>query len=476
MTEDKQQTNKSEAPSPSERARERLLRLVVLGGGESGVGTAVLAQKKGFDVFLSDKGKIKDKYKDVLSKNNIDWEEEQHTEALILNADEVVKSPGIPDKAELIKALHKKGIPVISEIEFAGRYTNAKKICITGSNGKTTTTLLIHHILKKAGLNVALGGNVGKSFAMLVAENACDPAKKDFDCYVLELSSFQLDGMFDFKADIAILLNITPDHLDRYNYEMQNYVDSKFRIIRNQTENDAFVYCIDDEVIAQELKKRKINAKQFPFSIKQKVELGAYLDENNQLVINTNNTNPLFMTIQELALQGKHNIYNSMAAAVSAKLVEIRKETIRESLSDFHNIGHRLEVVGNVHGIEFINDSKATNVNSTWYALESMTNPVILILGGVDKGNDYSLLNELVKEKVKAIICLGADNNKIIKAFGGMVETIVEAGSAKEAVAHGYRIGKKGDTVLLSPACASFDLFEDYEDRGTQFKQAVRAL
>lgn len=451
-------------------------RLVVLGGGESGVGTAVLGLKKGFDVFLSDKGKIKDKYKEVLSKYEIKWEEEQHTEALILNADEVVKSPGIPDKAELIKALHKKGVPVISEIEFAGRYTKAKKICITGSNGKTTTTLLIHHILLKAGLNVGLGGNIGKSFAMLVAENACEPGKKDLDYYVLELSSFQLDGMFDFKADIAVLLNITPDHLDRYNYELQNYTDSKFRIIQNQTAQDAFVYCIDDEVIAKELSKRVIESKQYPFSIKQKVEQGAYLDENNQLIINPNKTNPLFMTIQELALQGKHNIYNSMAAAVSTKLVEIRKETIRESLSDFHNIAHRLEVVGNVHGIEFINDSKATNVNSTWYALESMTNPVILILGGVDKGNDYSMLTPLVKEKVKAIICLGADNNKIIKAFTGVVDTIMEARSAKEAVDQSYRLGKKGDTVLLSPACASFDLFDDYEDRGTQFKQAVRSL
>jgi UDP-N-acetylmuramoylalanine--D-glutamate ligase len=293
---------------------------------------------------------------------------------------------------------------------------------------------------------------------------------------VLELSSFQLDGMFDFKADIAVLLNITPDHLDRYNYEMQNYVDSKFRIIQNQTENDEFIFCIDDEIIAKELAKKIIKAKQYPFSIKQTVDQGAYLNENNQLVINTNNSNPLFMTIQELALQGKHNIYNSMAAGVTSKLVGIRKEAIRESLSDFHNIGHRLEVVGNVHGIEFINDSKATNINSTWYALESMNNPVILILGGVDKGNDYSMLNELVKEKVKAIICLGADNKKIIKAFGGMVETIMEANTAKQAVAQAYKLGKKGDTVLLSPACASFDLFEDYEDRGTQFKDAVRGL
>jgi len=444
-------------------------RLVILGGGESGVGTAVLAQKKGYEVFLSDKGKIKEKYKNVLSKYKISWEEEQHTETLILNADEVVKSPGIPEKTEMVKALVAKNIPVISEIEFAGRYTDAKKICITGSNGKTTTTLLTYHMMKKAGLNVGLAGNVGKSFAMQVAE-------EDYDYYVLELSSFQLDGMFEFKADIAILLNITPDHLDRYDYKLEKYAGSKFRIVQNQTELDAFIYCIDDEVTMNTIKTKNIKAKQYPISIKQELEKGAYLKENNQLVINTNNTNPLFMTIQELALQGKHNVYNSMAAGVTGKLIDIRKETIRESLSDFHNIDHRLEVVGNVHGIEFINDSKATNVNSTWYALESINNPVILILGGVDKGNDYSMLNDLVKAKVKAIICLGTDNKKIIRAFGGMVETILEAKSAKEAVAQSYKLGKKGDTVLLSPACASFDMFENYEDRGTQFKQAVKAL
>ncbi|MDQ3046310.1 MAG: UDP-N-acetylmuramoyl-L-alanine--D-glutamate ligase [Bacteroidota bacterium] len=467
MNEKNHNQNES-ASSPLESAGLRL-RLVILGGGESGVGAAVLAQKKGFEVFLSDKGKLKDKYKDVLSKYGIDWEEEQHTESLILNASEVVKSPGIPDNAELIKKLLQRKIPVISEIEFAGRYTNAKKICITGSNGKTTTTLLTYHMMKKAGLNVGLAGNVGQSFAMQVAEN-------DFDYYVLELSSFQLDGMFEFKADIALLLNITPDHLDRYDNKLENYADSKFRVIRNQTEEDAFIYCMDDEETAKGVASRNIMAKQYPFSIKQTVEQGAFLNENKQLVINTNNTNTLFMTIQELALQGKHNIYNSMAAGVTGKLVDIRKESIRESLSDFHNIDHRLEMVGNVHGIEFINDSKATNVNSTWYALESMNNPVILILGGVDKGNDYSMLNDLVKEKVKAIICLGADNKKILKAFGEMVDTILEANSAKEAVAHAYKLGKKGDTVLLSPACASFDLFENYEDRGTQFKQAVRAL
>jgi len=447
-------------------------RLVVLGGGESGVGTAVLAQKKGFDVFLSDKGSIKDKYKEVLLKYGIKWEEGQHTAELILNADEVVKSPGIPDKAELIKKLHNKNIPVISEIEFAGRYTTAKTICITGSNGKTTTTLLTYHILKNAGVNAVLAGNVGKSFAMLVAEE--DKSKVDY--YVLELSSFQLDGMFSFRANIAILLNITPDHLDRYDYEMQNYVDSKFRIIQNQTEDDAFIYCIDDEIIKKELPKKNIKAQQYPISIQQKVEQGACLIENNQLSININNTNPLIMTIQELALQGKHNMYNSMASGVAAKLIGIRKNAIRESLSDFHNIEHRLEIVGNVHGIEFINDSKATNVNSTWYALESMNNPVILILGGVDKGNDYSILKDLVKQKVKAIICLGTNNEKIMRAFKGVVDTITEAKSAKDAVGQAYKLGKKGDTVLLSPACASFDLFEDYEDRGMQFKEAVRCL
>jgi UDP-N-acetylmuramoylalanine--D-glutamate ligase len=443
-------------------------RLVILGGGESGVGAALLGKKKGFDVFLSDMGTLKDKYSEVLLKNEIPFEHGKHSAPLILNADEVIKSPGIPDTAPLVKQLREKGVSVISEIEFAARYTNAKKICITGSNGKTTTTLLIHHMMKKAGLNAGLAGNVGKSFALQVAE-------ENYDYYVLELSSFQLDGMFEFRADIAILLNITPDHLDRYEYKLENYAESKFRITRNQREEDSFIYCADDEVTLETMKRVPIKATQYPFSIKKKIEKGAYL-ENEQLHINTNNTNPLSMTIQELALQGKHNIYNSMAAGVTGKLVDIRKESIRESLSDFHNIDHRLELVGNVHGIEFINDSKATNVNSTWYALESMNNPVILILGGVDKGNDYSMLNDLVKEKVKAIICLGTDNKKIIKAFGGIISTILEAHSAKEAVAHAYKIGKKGDTVLLSPACASFDLFENYEDRGTQFKQAVRAL
>lgn len=446
-------------------------RLVILGGGESGVGAAVLGKKKGYEVFLSDKGKLQKKYKNVLSKYKIKWEDGKHSEEKILNATEVVKSPGIPEKVELIQKLLKKKIPVISEIEFAGRYTKAKKICITGSNGKTTTTLLTYHILKKGGLNVGLAGNVGKSFAMQVAT-------KKYDYYVLELSSFQLDGMFEFKADIAVLLNITPDHLDRYDYKIKNYAMSKFRIIQNQTAKDAFIYCLDDEITMKMIKKEKIKikAKQYPISLTKKVQRGAYLNRNNQINIITNKTNPLLMTLQELALQGKHNTYDSMASGVSAKLVGIRKETIRESLSDFHNIEHRLEMVGNVHGIEFINDSKATNVNSTWYALESMNNPVILILGGVDKGNDYTMLIPLVKSKVKAIICLGADNKKIIKSFEKVIDTIIEAKTAKEAVAHSYKLGKKGDTVLLSPACASFDLFENYEDRGEQFKQAVRAL
>ena len=444
-------------------------RLVILGGGESGVGAAVLGRKQGYEVFLSDKGKLKDKYKDVLSQYDIQWEEEKHTESLVLNADEVVKSPGIPDKAEMVVKLKSKGIPVISEIEFAGRYTDAKMICITGSNGKTTTTMLAYHILKKAGLNVGLGGNVGKSFAMQVAES-------NFDYYVLELSSFQLDGMYDFKADIAILLNITPDHLDRYDYKMENYAASKFRIAQNQNESDAFIYCADDAETAAGVEKRKnmLKAKLYPFSIKNKVEEGAYLNDN-ELIININN-NPLSMSIHELALQGKHNIYNTMAAGIAARLVELRKDVIRESMSDFQNVEHRLEFVAKVHGIEFINDSKATNVNSTWYALESMTSPTIWIVGGVDKGNDYDALKDIVKSKVKAIVCLGLDNSKIIKAFEGTVETIVEAQSAEEAVKKAYYLGKQGDTVLLSPACASFDLFENYEDRGMQFKTAVRGL
>jgi len=445
----------------------KMKRLVILGSGESGVGAAVLGLKKGLDVFVSDKGSIKDKYKDVLSKYGIQWEEGIHSEDRILAADEIVKSPGIPDKAPIVQKLKAADVSVISEIEFAGRYTNAKTICITGSNGKTTTTLLTYHILQKAGLKVGLAGNVGKSFALQVAEN-------DFDVYVIELSSFQLDGMYKFKADVAVLLNITPDHLDRYNYDMQQYVDSKFKVIQNMGPEDAFIYCDDDEVIRKELEMRTIKAQCYPFSIKHEIRQGACL-VGNEMMININ-PNPQSMSIEELALQGKHNIYNSMAASVASKLFDIRKESIRESLSDFHNVEHRLEHIGKVHGIDFINDSKATNVNSTWYALESMSQPVIWIVGGQDKGNDYSQLTELVKEKVKAIVCLGVDNKKIIKAFEGVVETIVETSSAMEAVKASYRLGKKGDVVLLSPACASFDLFENYEDRGHQFKAAMRSL
>jgi UDP-N-acetylmuramoylalanine--D-glutamate ligase len=442
-------------------------RLVILGAGESGTGTAVLAKQKGYEVFVSDKSAIKQKYKDVLLNLGIEWEELQHTEDFILNADEVVKSPGIPPTVSMIQKIKAKGIPVISEIEFAGRYTNAKMICVTGSNGKTTTATLIHHILHKAGYNVALGGNVGHSFAKLVSENK-------YEYFVLELSSFQLDDMFTFRANVAVITNITPDHLDRYEYKLENYAASKMRIIQNQTPEDALIWCLDDEVSAREIASRRIIARQFPFSIQKEIKEGAYLS-NNQITINANN-NPLTMNIEELALQGKHNAYNSMAAGIAARLVEVRKETIRESLSDFQSVEHRLEPVGRINNIDWVNDSKATNVNSTWYALESINAPVVWIVGGVDKGNDYSQLFELVQAKVHSIVCLGTDNSKIIAAFGDKVENIVEAGSAQEAVNLSYRLAKKGDTVLLSPACASFDLFENYEDRGRQFKNAVRSL
>jgi UDP-N-acetylmuramoylalanine--D-glutamate ligase len=443
---------------------------VILGSGESGIGSAILAQAKGFSVFVSDKGLIKEKYKSQLIENNIAFEEGVHSEDLILNAIEIIKSPGIPDKADLVVKAKEKNIPVISEIEFAGRYTNAKTICITGSNGKTTTTLLTYHILKKAGYNVGLGGNVGKSFAYQVA-------KENFDYYVLELSSYQLDGMYDFKADIAVLLNITPDHLDRYEYKFENYVASKFRITQNQTKNDAFIYCADDAVMQEFMKHHPIKAQLIPFSIKKTIEgNGAFLNENEIILNYNNNPKPLTLTIEQLALAGKHNVYNSMAASLAARIVDIRKDIIRESLEDFENAEHRLEFVASINGIEFINDSKATNVNSTWYALESMQKPTVLILGGQDKGNNYEELVDLVKEKVKAIVCLGVDNKKIIKAFKGTVETIVEASSAVEAVAMSYKLASKGDAVLLSPACASFDMFQNYEDRGVQFKSAVRGL
>jgi len=445
-------------------------KIAVLGGGESGVGSAILAIQKGFEVFVSDKGFFKQQYKNILNDNQILFEEGMHSEEKILEAQEVIKSPGIPDKSELVMKLKQKNIPVISEIEFAGRYTNAKTICITGTNGKTTTTMLTYHILKKAGYNVGLAGNVGKSFAYQVAT-------ENYDYYVLELSSFQLDGVFDFKADIAILLNITPDHLDRYDDKFENYITSKFRIGRNQTANDYFIYCADDEVITNYMKSWNSDAQKIPFSIKTTIEgRGAYLNEN-QLTLNYKpNQNPLIMTIEQLALQGKHNVYNSMASSLAARIIEIRKDIVKESLQDFQGIEHRLEFVATVNGIEFINDSKATNINSAWYALETMQKPIIWICGGQDKGNDYSELSDLVKTKVKAIVCLGKNNKKIISAFKDVVDIIVETDNASDAVASSYKLAKKGEVVLLSPACASFDLYENYEERGLQFKAAVRSM
>lgn len=458
------------APSPLESAGLRPvgMRLVVLGAGESGVGAAILAQKQGFDVFVSDFGSIKEAYQLELESYQIPFESAQHTEELILNADEVVKSPGIPDKAPIIKKLKEKGISIISEIEFAGRYSNAKMICITGSNGKSTTTLLTYHILKNAGLNVGLGGNIGKSFAKQVA-------LESFEYYVLEISSFMLDNMYKFKAHVAVLLNITPDHLDRYDYQMANYVASKFRITQNLTPQDHFIYCDDDIEIANFLASADVKAQHHPFSIMHKTLNGACLQQNN-LTIQLTNSDQFDMSIQDLALQGKHNVHNSMASGITAKVLEIRNETIRESMGNFKNIEHRLEHVANISGISFINDSKATNVNSTWYALESINTDIVLIMGGVDKGNDYNMLLDLVRSKVKAIVCLGKDNKAIHDAFEDEVEVIVNTFSAREAVEVAYHLAKKGNTVLLSPACASFDLFKSYEDRGNQFKAAVKEL
>lgn len=444
-------------------------RLVILGAGESGVGAAMLAKKQGFEVFVSDFGPIADRYKNKLDALGVQYEEKQHTADLILNAAEVIKSPGIPSTAPIVKSLAKQNVPVISEIEFAKRYTNAKTICITGSNGKSTTTMLTYHILKNAGVNVGLGGNIGQSFAAQVA------SEEVFDWYVLEISSFMLDDMFEFKADIAVLLNITPDHLDRYEYKLEKYAASKMRIIQNQTENDVFIYCADDEETQKILKKTSLKPKRYPFSIRSKIEVGAYL-EDTTLHINTNLQEPLTMSISELALQGKHNIYNSMASGIVGKVLELRNETIRESMGDFKNIEHRLEFVAKISDVTYINDSKATNVNSTWYALESVGNDVVLILGGVDKGNDYGMLKDLVRSKVKAIVCLGKDNKRIHEAFEDDVEIIVNTFSAHEAVQVAYHLAKKGNTVLLSPACASFDLFKNYEDRGNQFKAAVKEL
>jgi UDP-N-acetylmuramoylalanine--D-glutamate ligase len=444
--------------------------IVILGAGESGVGAALLAQKEGYAVFVSDFGPIADHYKKDLEHAAISFEENGHSEERILTASEVVKSPGIPDKAPIIKKLIENKIPILSEIEFAGRYSKAKMICITGSNGKSTTTMLTYHILKNAGLNIGLAGNIGKSFARQVAF-------ENFDYYVLEISSFMLDNMYDFKADIAVLLNITPDHLDRYDYKMENYSDSKFRIIQNQKQGDVFIYCADDEETQKGLLKHQINADAFPFSIEKILDHGAFLqDDQINITLHHNNQESFTMSIKDLALQGKHNIYNSMASGIVAKVLELRNETIRESMASFTNIEHRLEHVARISGIDFINDSKATNVNSTWYALESMPGEVVLILGGVDKGNDYNMLKDLVKSKVKAIVCLGKDNKRIHEAFEDDVEVIVNTFSANEAVQIAYHLATKGNTVLLSPACASFDLFKNYEDRGNQFKKAVKEL
>ncbi len=442
-------------------------RLVILGGGESGVGTAILGKKKGYDVFVSDFGKIKENYREVLIINGIQWEDEQHTEKLILNADVVMKSPGIPDKAPIIKKLVEKQIPVISEIEFASQFTNAITIGITGSNGKTTTTMLTYHLLKQGELNVGLGGNIGKSFAWQVAE-------ENYDVYVLELSSFQLDGIINYKPHIAIITNISPDHLDRYEYKYENYIESKFRITRNQTEEDYLIYDADDEAIQNWLQNNKVKAQLIPFSISKSVENGAFLN-NNTMEININEEEFLMETTQ-IALEGKHNMKNAMAATSVAQLMKIRKQTIRESLSNFQGVEHRLEKVLKIQNVLYINDSKATNVNATFFALDSMTTPTVWILGGVDKGNDYTELMALVNEKVKAIICLGVENKKIIDAFGNIVDMMVEVDNMHDAVNTARHIAEKGDTVLLSPACASFDLFQNYEDRGNQFKREVRNL
>lgn len=440
--------------------------IVILGAGESGVGAALLAQAKGYAVFVSDKGTIKPPYEKELIRNEIEFEAGKHSNERILKADLIIKSPGIPETVNLVQTAIQKGIPVISEIEFAGWFTSKKIIGITGSNGKTTTTLWIHHILKKAGVKASVAGNVGDSLARQVVED-------EADVYVVELSSFQLDGIERFKPDIAILLNITPDHLDRYAYNMQNYANSKFRIIQNLSEKDWFIYNADDPIISKEIEKRNITAQLAPFSLEKEEGMTAYV-KNNQITINLKPS--ITMSIHDLSLKGKHNTQNSMASGIAAKILEIRKENIRESLSDFKNVEHRLEYVAKVNGIEFINDSKATNVNSAWFALESMSNPTVWVVGGVDKGNDYDTLLPLVKEKVKAIVCLGKDNQKIIDAFSGVVDEIVEATTARDAVAYSYRFAKDGETVLLSPACASFDLFESYEDRGAQFKRAVRSL
>lgn len=441
-------------------------RIVILGAGESGTGAAILAQKKGFDTFVSDSSLIKDKYKEMLDERNIPWEEGHHTEELILNADEVIKSPGIPNNAPLILKLKDKGTPIISEIEFAGRYTNAKMICITGSNGKTTTTSLIYHIFKKAGLNVGLAGNIGQSLALQVAE-------KNYDYYIIELSSFQLDNMYDFRANIAVLMNITPDHLDRYDYEMQNYVDAKFRIIQNQTDDDAFIFWMDDPIIQRELSKYREHGHYYPFAEHKEEGAAAYIDQDKIVFVEPIAFN---MEQEELALTGTHNMYNSMAAGISANLAGIKKECIREALQDFQGVPHRLEKVCRVRGVEYINDSKATNVNSCWYALQSMKTKTILILGGKDKGNDYNEIADLVREKCSGLIYMGLHNEKLHQFFDPFGLPVADVQSMKDAVQAAYQMAQKGETVLLSPCCASFDLFKSYEDRGDQFKECVRNL
>ncbi|RIV73962.1 UDP-N-acetylmuramoyl-L-alanine--D-glutamate ligase [Flagellimonas aequoris] len=444
-----------------------MARLVVLGGGESGVGTAILGLKKGFEVFVSDKGEIKDKYKEVLEHFGIEWESGQHTEAKILNADMVMKSPGIPDKVPLIKELVAKGIPVISEIEFASRYTDATIIGITGSNGKTTTTMMTYHLVKEGGLNAGMAGNIGDSYAKMVAE-------QDFDHYVLEISSFQLDGIVDFKPHVAVITNITPDHLDRYEYKFENYIASKFRIAMNQDEQDYLIYDADDEVLVDWLKKHPVRSKLIPFTLKGEVEEGAWL-ENDTIKIKLEHKT-LEMSTDILALEGQHNVKNTMAASMAALLVKVRKETIRQSIQSFQGAPHRLEKVLKINHVEYINDSKATNVNATFYALDGIKKPIVWIVGGVDKGNDYSELMPLVREKVKGIICLGMDNSKLMDAFGNVIDLMIETYSMEEAVKVAYKMAERGDAVLLSPACASFDLFENYEDRGNQFKNAVKNL
>ena len=446
---------------------ERKNKIVILGGGESGTGAAVLAKKQGLDVFVSDFSTIQPQYKEILDKYRIYYEENKHTEDKILNAGEIIKSPGIPDSALIVKKIYAQKIPVISEIEFAGRYTKAKTVCITGSNGKTTTATLLWHILKNAGLNVGLAGNVGNSFALQVAE-------KEYDYYVIELSSFQLDGMYGFKADISVLLNITSDHLDRYNYVMQDYINSKMRIIRNQKADDAFIFWNDDRFIRKEIEKIQPEVTLYPFAMQKGKDVVAHT-ENKKIIIETHRG--IFSMEEELiALTGVHNLHNSMAAGIAAKLMDIKNDDIRQSLSSFKGVEHRLEKVARVRGVEYINDSKATNVNSTWYALQSMTAPVVLILGGTDKGNDYGLIESLVKNKCRALIFLGLDNSKLHEFFDGKVSQIVDACSMQEAVSKAYQIAEKGDTVLLSPCCASFDLFENFEDRGKQFKKCVRNL